>query len=129
MPKLNGLLKDIHVEDVPKSQWNILLAKNNIDPDLAKLNSDKFNVLNTMSATSRRSLGGENVKKDTADVKIDPSYTAASAVMKNRYHEEFWKIKDPSRIAVTPTMKDPLGYEDGSVQPVASAEVKNDHDT
>jgi len=83
--KLNGLLKDIHVEDVPKSQWKILQAKHNIDPEEAKLNTEKFNTLNTLSKTKNRSLGGHNyVKHSENPPKIDPSYTSSEAAMRNK---------------------------------------------
>jgi len=58
--KLNGVLKDVAVKDVPKSQWAILQAKHNIDSMAAKMNTDQFEVLNQASKSNLRSLGGHN---------------------------------------------------------------------
>jgi len=42
--------------------------------------------------------------------------------MKNKYHEDFWKIKDPSRISKDPIIKDILGYEDANNEPTMNAQ-------
>jgi len=42
--------------------------------------------------------------------------------MKNKYHEDFWKVKDPSRISKDPIIKDTLGYEDTNTESITNAQ-------
>lgn len=71
---------------------------NNKDPNISKLSTDKFNLLNLYSNLKNRSLGANYYKKHDNLPDIDPSYTSAKAILKNKYHEEFWAVKDPSKL-------------------------------
>lgn len=125
MDKLNGLLKNIEVKDVPKSQWKILQSKNGIDSEAAKMNTAKFDTLNQTALKYTRSLGGFRTSNSEEN---EPSFTGAKAMLKNKYLADFWKIKDPSRIAITPKIKDPLGYEDSTTINSEASEINDNTD-